>query len=430
MLIDEKTGEIANANTVDLKQIDTWESNNGPAFYCDGAIQESSSETTTYYFDSKNSRMAIPVRIDNPWYQTMKVEVSTSTVELADNAQIQLGETEGTSKIKYNLIAHDVDSTLNLYLNITDSLQSSFSTVKLILKQNTKKVAEQIVNFEFIEWVEGINPYTVRLKGTLEELIPQEVKDTMTTITLGGRICGNDIIFMRDSLKLDVIDMSKARIVEGPGKYISNYTTTDDVVGTRLFQGMNVQKVILPESAKEIADYAFNLNKTVSSVIIGENVTSIGNSAFNGCIALETLTIPASVTEAGRNAFKGTGLKCVICKGETPAKLGAQSFSGVDVANATLVVPNEAAVAAYKAASQWKNFGNIITNDQYTDITAVAEETGVSVNNGKIIVANDAEVAIYTFAGKLVAAGNAGEYALPKGNYIVKVGKNAVKVRL
>ena len=430
MLIDEKTGEIVNANTVDLKQIDTWESNNKPAFYHNGAIQEASSTTTTYYFDSKNSRMTFPVRIDNPWYKTMKVEVSTSTVELADNAQIQLGETEGTSKIKYDLIAHDVDSTLNLYLNITDSLQSSFSTVKLILKQNTKKVAEQIVNFDFIAGVIGVNPYTVRLKGTLEELIPQEVKDTMTTITLGGRICGNDIIFMRDSLKLNVIDMSKARIVEGPGKYNSNYTTTDDVIGTRLFQDMDAQKVILPETAKEIGDYAFNLNKTVSSVIIGENVTSIGNSAFNGCIALETLTIPASVTETGRNAFKGTGLKCVICKGETPVKLGSQSFSGVDVANATLVVPSEAAVAAYKAANQWKNFGNIITNDQYTDIAAVAEETGVSVSNGKIIVANDAEVTIYTFAGKQVAAGNAGEYALPKGNYIVKIGKNAVKVRL
>ena len=252
----------------------------------------------------------------------------------------------------------------------------------------------------------------------------------MTIITLGGRICGNDIIYMRDSLKLNVIDMSQARIVEGPGKYNNNYTTTDDIVGTRLFQGFEVQKIILPESAKEIADYAFNLNKIVSSVIIGNNVTYIGNNAFNGCTALEKLTIPASVTETGRNAFKGSALNCVICEGETPVKLGSQAFSGVDVANATLVVPNEEAVTAYKAANQWKNFGNIITYNQYTDIVAVAEETGVSVNNGKIIVANDAEVAIYTFAGKLVATGKAGEYALPKGNYIVKVGNNAVKVKL
>ena len=429
MLIDGKTGTIVNANTLDLKQIDTWKTNNKPTFYNEGELLESSS-IETFYFNSKKCRMEIPVRINNPWYQTMSVKLSADAIEIADNAQIQLGETEGSTAETYNLKAHDVDSTMMLYLNITDTLKNSASSVKLTIKQGNKKVAEQIVNFEFIEWVEGINPYTVRLKGTLTDLIPQEVKDTMTVITLGGRICGNDIIYMRDSLKLNVIDMSKARIVEGPGKYNNNYTTTNDVVGTRLFQGVDVQKIILPESAIEIADYAFNLNKTVNSIIIGNNVTYIGNNAFNGCTALEKLTIPASVTETGRNAFKGSALNCVICEGETPVKLGSQAFSGVDVANATLVVPNEEAVAKYKAANQWKNFGNIITYNQYTDIVAVAEETGVSVNNGKIIVANNADVAIYTFAGKLVAAGNAGEYALPKGNYIVKVGNNAVKVKL
>ena len=429
MLIDGKTGEIVNANTADLKQIDTWKTNNKPTFYNEGELLESSS-IETFYFNSKKCRMEIPVKINNPWYQTMEVEVTAEAVELAENAQIQLGETAEATAAKYSLTAHDVDSTMMLYLNITDTLKSSVSSVKLTIKQKNKKVAEQIVSFDFINSVTGINPYTIRLRGTLADLVPQEVRDTMTIITLGGRICGNDIIYLRDSLKLNVIDMSQARIVEGPGKYNNNYTTTDDIVGTRLFQGFEVQKIILPESAKEIADYAFNLNKIVSSVIIGNNVTYIGNNAFNGCTALEKLTIPASVTETGRNAFKGSALNCVICEGETPVKLGSQAFSGVDVANATLVVPNEEAVAKYKAANQWKNFGNIITYNQYTDIVAVAEETGVSVNNGKIIVANDEEVAIYTFAGKLVAAGNAGEYALPKGNYIVKVGNNAVKVKL
>jgi hypothetical protein len=60
----------------------------------------------------------------------------------------------------------------------------------------------------------------------------------------------------------------------------------------------------------------------------------------------------------------------------------------------------------------------------------VTDEAGVSVKDGKIIVAEGAEVAIYTFTGKLAASGAAGEYALPAGNYIVKVGNKAVKVRL
>ena len=54
----------------------------------------------------------------------------------------------------------------------------------------------------------------------------------------------------------------------------------------------------------------------------------------------------------------------------------------------------------------------------------------VTVKDGNIVVAEDAEVSIYTFAGKLAAKGGAGEYALPTGKYIVKVGNKAVKVQL
>jgi hypothetical protein len=137
------------------------------------------------------------------------------------------------------------------------------------------------------------------------------------------------------------------------------------------------------------------------------------------------------VTELGRNAFKGCPIVCVICESETPASLGSKVFDGADLAAATLVVPNEAAIATYKAQKQWKDFGNIITYDQYlTAIAPVTEEAEVAVKDGKIIVSSDAEVTIYTFAGKQVAAGKAGEYALPAGNYIVKAGNKAIKVRL
>ena len=435
MLIDGKTGEIVNANTLDLKQVNTWKANQKPSFYAEGQLLGESSSTDIYMFDEEKSRMAFPIRINNPWYEGMPVEVVAEEVEIADNANFEIkdkkGTVEGADEQAYKLVPNAVDSTMILYLNITDKYQSSKSSVKLSLKYNGNVIAQQIVNFDFIKSIEGVNSYTVRVKGTLNELISQAVRDTMTTITLGGRLCGNDIIYLRDSLKLNVIDMSKARIVEGPGAYNNNYTTTDDIVGVRLFQGMDVLKIILPETATTIDNYAFNLNKVLSRVVIGPNVTSIGNSAFNGCAVMERVTIPASVTEIGRNAFKGCPIVCVICEGETPATLSSKVFDGADLANATLVVPSEAAVAAYKAAKQWKDFGNIITYDSYlTSIAPVTDEAGVSVKDGKIIVAGDAEVAIYTFAGKLAASGAAGEYALPAGNYIVKVGNKAVKVRL
>jgi hypothetical protein len=207
--------------------------------------------------------------------------------------------------------------------------------------------------------------------------------------------------------------------------------TENDIVGVRLFAGMEAQTIILPESATEIANYVFYQNKKLTKAVIGKNVTSIGNYAFSGCKALERITIPASVKNIDRQAFKDCPLVCVICEGETPATVGSKAFDSDALPTATLVVPSEAAIAAYKAANVWKNFGNIISYDQYlTNIAPATETVAVTVKDGNIIVAEDAEVAIYTFAGKLVVKGGAGEYAVPAGSYIVKVGNKAVKVRL
>ena len=347
----------------------------------------------------------------------MPVEVTAEAVELAENAKIQLGETTDATNEAYKLNAYAVDSTMMLYLNITDKYQSSNSTVTLTLKYNDNVIAKQTVNFKFIKPVDGMNPYTVRIKGTLEKLVSEEAEDSITTITLGGRLCGLDIAYLKDSLKLKVLDMSQADIVTGSGTYYGDYTTEDNIVGVRMFAGMDVQTIILPNTATEIGNYAFYQNDKLTKAVIGENTTKIGNYAFSGCTALERMTIPANVTEIGRNAFKNCPIVCMICESETPPTLSSKVFDGADLDNATLVVPNEAAIETYKAAKQWKDFGNIITYDQYLtkiDDVEIEEENGVYVKNGNIIVTQDKEVAIYNFAGKLIESGYAGQYNLPK----------------
>ncbi len=433
MLIDGKTGTILNANTVDLRQVNTWRANQKPAFYNEGKVLEDSTSTTVYGFDEEKSRMPFPVRLKNPLYEQMPVEVTAEATELADNAQIQLGETAGETAQAYKLTPNTVDSTMMLYLNITDKLKSSKSSVKLTVKYNGNLIATQFVNFDFIESeVEGINAYTVRITGSLNQLVADATQDTLTTITLGGRLCGSDFIYLRDSVNAKYIDLSKADVVAGGEAYYSDYVTEDNTVSIRLLAGLDyAETIILPETATEISNYALYQNKRLSKVVIGDSVKTIGNYAFCGCEVLERITIPASVTSIGRQAFKKCPIVCMICESEIPAEIGSKAFDGVDFANATLVVPSTAAVEAYKAAKVWQDFGTIISYDQYlTNIAPVTDEAGVAVQDGKIVVTEDAEVAIYTFAGKQVASGKAGTYALPAGNYIVKVGKNAVKVRL
>jgi hypothetical protein len=361
----------------------------------------------------------------------MEVEIIAEVLESGENEEVQLGETPDTDALLYTLAPQCVDSTLTLYLNISDKFKSSKSTVKLVVFYKDKYVTEQIVKFDFIESAKGVNAFTVRLTGSLDKLVPKDVADTLTTISLAGRLSGKDIAYLRDSIKPDVIDLTSASIVEGSGTYYGDYTTEKNTIGMRMFYNMNANKIVLPETAEKIGNYAFYNSTKLTKVVIGNNVTSIGNYAFSGCTALERMTIPASVKEIGRTAFKDCPIACIICEGETPANATSKAFDNNVIEKALLVVPTEAAVEAYKAANVWKNFGSIISYDQYlTGIAPAVETAAVSVKGGKIIVSEDAEVAIYTFTGKLVAKGNGGEYSLPAGNYIVKIGNSAVKVRL
>ena len=430
MMVDGKSGEIVNANTLDLKQVNAWRASQKPAFYNDGKVLGESSTVYAYDFDEEKSRMAVPVKISNPLYEKMPVEIYLEDIEVADNAYSQLGEEEDVIETVH-YASPGIDSTLVLYLNITDKFQSSESSVRLVMKYKGKTIAKQVVNFGFIKSADGTNPYTVRIKGTLASLIPSTVTDTISVLTLGGRLSGPDMLFVRENLKLNVLDMRQSDIVAGPGAYYGSYTSEDNVIGVRMFFGAEISTIYLPEGITKIDNYAFYQNEKLTNVIMGEELTYIGSYAFIGCTSLKKITIPASVKELGRNAFKGCSIECVICEREKPAKLGTKVFDGVDLAAATLVVPDEAAVEAYKAEKQWTDFGRIITREQYlTAIKATAEEAEIVVKDGKIIVTDDTEVAIYTFAGKQVAAGKSGEYALPAGNYIVKIGNKAIKAIL
>ena len=100
-----------------------------------------------------------------------------------------------------------------------------------------------------------------------------------------------------------------------------------------------------------------------------------------------------------------------------------------------LYVP-QGSLDAYKAASGWKEFKNIVEFDP-TGIEDVTEEVApafeITAGGIKFIDAEGKAVAVYSTAGALVEkidsyAGE--EIALDKGVYIVRVGDKAVKVKL
>ena len=75
-------------------------------------------------------------------------------------------------------------------------------------------------------------------------------------------------------------------------------------IGDQAFKNCtNLTKVKIPDSVTSIGNAAFDSCKSITSAIIGNSVTSIGDYAFDYCSNLESITIPYSVTSIGDYAF-------------------------------------------------------------------------------------------------------------------------------
>ena len=69
---------------------------------------------------------------------------------------------------------------------------------------------------------------------------------------------------------------------------------------------VEVNSVVIPDSATSIGYQAFYYCYRLTSVTIPDSVTSIGWSAFYRCTSLKSITIPDSVTSIGEGAFSDT----------------------------------------------------------------------------------------------------------------------------
>ena len=117
-------------------------------------------------------------------------------------------------------------------------------------------------------------------------------------------------------------------------------------------------EINLPASITEyiaIFGYCTNLTKC----LIPNGVTSIGDNAFAICLKLTSITIPNSVTTIGSlTFFQCKSLTSVKIEAATPPTNDSELFDGCD-ALTEILVPS-ASVDAYKTATRWSTYANII----------------------------------------------------------------------
>lgn len=124
----------------------------------------------------------------------------------------------------------------------------------------------------------------------------------------------------------------------------------------------NLISVSIGNSVNSIGDGAFFNCSKLASVIIPDSVTSIGESCFGNDSLLASVTISKSMTSIGYYAFENClNLTSVYANPITPVVLegGSNVFGGVNMTLCKLYVPSGTKVA-YKAASQWGDFENIV----------------------------------------------------------------------
>ena len=191
---------------------------------------------------------------------------------------------------------------------------------------------------------------TIKLKkaGTLPDSIGSSKEFKITNLKIIGEINGTDLRMIRVMAtrenspgKLSVLDLSKAKIVEGGDYY---YHTSNDV---------------------------------------------IGENAFWDCSGLTSLTLPAGITEIRWNAFEGcSGLTSIYVYAEKVPKIGSDVFEGIDAKKCTVYVPMRTR-DDYRLSGFGNYFENIVEFeatgiDKTTTSTDVEEVARYSVNGQRL----------------------------------------------
>ena len=157
---------------------------------------------------------------------------------------------------------------------------------------------------------------TIKLEraGTLPDRIGSSKKYKITNLKIIGEINGTDLRMIREMAgrKLSLLDLSKAKIVEGGDYYCIHYEyegnrefyTSNDVIGSYAFNDCSgLTSLTLPAGITGIGKGAFIGCSGLTSLTLPAGITWISSDAFRGCSGLTSLTLPAGITEIGSDAF-------------------------------------------------------------------------------------------------------------------------------
>lgn len=165
---------------------------------------------------------------------------------------------------------------------------------------------------------------------------------------------------------------SNSSKLETIGDYAFWYATIKEIsipssvmsIGRGAFSYSDIETIYNFENTQitEISSSMFS-NSKIKNISLPSIITNIGNSAFSYCYSLTSITIPASVTSIDNYAFQESS-KLVTMRIESATPPTLANINAISSATTQIQVPMES-VEAYKTATNWANFADIIVG--YTE---------------------------------------------------------------
>jgi len=154
---------------------------------------------------------------------------------------------------------------------------------------------------------------TTVAKGNLSGLhqaIGEENMLNVVNLKISGTINSYDILLIRNKmLNLKALDLTDAVILPNSHCYLDNYCSESNVIGTKMFYGLNLVSVKLPKS-----------------------ISRIGEKAFADCDILRECSINSDLEEIGPYAFENTSLLKLEINGDI-GEIGAYAFHNTHISN-------------------------------------------------------------------------------------------------
>jgi len=146
---------------------------------------------------------------------------------------------------------------------------------------------------------------------------------------------------------------------------------------------------------------------------IPSTVTTIGYAVFYNCSELTSISIPENIKSIVSNVFNGCRkLNLIRLLASTPITIYDELLKDIDIENCILQVPG-GTIAAYKSATGWKNFKNIVepvATNAASDITFTS-----ATLNGVVSYIGAEPVTSYGFCWNTTGAPTVADNKVDKG---------------